>query len=183
MGNNWYIGWAWEREECLAEEKLIDQGFEVYLPKTHSLYLEGRKRRVLTDLRLPGYILIKADDDQNSGHFGAINNTAGMRAVDNTRRTLLGGPTPMKPEMVKFFRDMERTELSIARASGAQRKRSDLIVGDLVEINNPNDAFNGKRGNYRGSIRKKAIIQLGDLLKEVDLFDLKKIEQDARKAA
>jgi transcription antitermination factor NusG len=164
-----------------AAAELRAQGYLVYLPKIHYRHQDGRKIEARTTLRFTGYIFIQFDADLEEG--GPISNTRGMDSSDGS--AILGGnkPVPIKAGIIEVLRQIEDEEYTRAVARKKPRPRTDLTPGDWVEINDPNDAFHGKRGTYLGSVKTRATVLLGIAVKEIEEFNLKKVEQERKRAA
>lgn len=186
---SWLVGLCRHQHLHVARQSLRDQGFKIRLPKfyrhrTHPKFDEGAM-----GLRFGSrYIFIEAI--LGSGHIGAINHTRGMddsnrgQAVIGTWSDENFQPHVLRPRYLTFLDDLQESEFAEAVASKAPEHRPDLVPGDSVIIVGDRGRLGyGQEGRFEEAHRDKATVFCGQLRITVDLCDLKKVEQDARKAA
>jgi hypothetical protein len=180
MARNWYVGTTKDQQETRAAAELRNQGYIAYLPKIHYRHQDGRKIEARTTLRFTGYIFICCEPTE----IGPISGTRGMD--DGGGSALLGGEIPvgLSHSIIETLRQIEDEEFHRATARSKPRPRSDLTPGDTVQIagERGHPAY-GQRGSFLGSEKGIASVLGGIAVWKVAESDLKKIEQDARKAA
>lgn len=175
----WFVGTTKGQQELYAAAQLRQQGYGVFLPKAYVRIQEGRKVHARARLRFTGYIFVACELDE----VGPIASTRGMD--DSTGSALLGGVTPVSlhPRIIDRLRAIEDDELAQAVSIRKPVARTDLIPGDLVQIDGDKDhVAYGQRGHYLGTERGVAAVLAGIAVWKVAECDLKRVEAE-RKAA
>lgn len=184
MARNWYVAITKHQQELKAAAELRAQGYIVYLPKIHVRHREGRKVRAETALRFTGYIFISFDVTKD--RHGPISSTRGMDSSDGSALicTTMGTPIALRPGIIETLRGIEDEDLARATARTKPIPRKDLTPGDIVQIAGDKDhpAF-GRKGVYLGSDKGWADVLELWAKWVVPEVDLKKVEQQERKAA
>lgn len=177
----WFVGTTKGQQELFAGAQLRQQGYGVFLPKTYLRVQEGRKIHARARLRFTGYIFVSCERDET----GPIASTRGMD--DSSGSALLGGayPVALYGGIIERLRAIEDDELAQATSIRKPVARTDLMPGDLVQIDGDKDhVAYGQRGHYLGTERGVAAVLAGIAVWKVAEADLKRVEIDKeRKAA
>ncbi len=126
----WYVVYTHPREECIAEEHLLRQGFATYWPRYRKRVTHARKVREVTASLFPRYIFV-AFDPATTG-WRAIRSTRGV--VDLVRSGL--DPAPVNSRLIEDMRTREDNSGCVVIGRQVQ-----LIRGQRITISG--DAFKG----------------------------------------
>lgn len=75
-GKNWYLVYAKPRQESVAQENLIRQGYETYLPLIRQVRKRRGRRAAVIGPMFPRYLFIHLDNQ--SDNWGPIRSTLGV---------------------------------------------------------------------------------------------------------
>lgn len=120
---NWHAVLCRPRQDAVAEENLLNQGFEIFRPKTRTRRSRAGRRRILLESMFPRYLFVRLC--QTGEDWGPIRSTRG--AVGLVR---LGPHTPVVPDPIIDTLRQRCDDDGIISLSGAIVYQ----LNDLVDI-------------------------------------------------
>lgn len=100
----WFVVHTQSRRERIAEEHLLQQGFEVYLPRFNKLTRHARQTKVVSSPLFPRYLFVAMDVD--SSRWRSINGTRGVLYILNNESE----PTPVPDNLIEDLKKQENQD-------------------------------------------------------------------------
>jgi transcriptional antiterminator RfaH len=167
QNRHWHAVLCKPRQDAVAEENLLNQGFEIFRPKTRSRRTRAGRRRILVESMFPRYLFVRLRS--NGQDWGPIRSTRG--AVGLVR---LGADTPIIPDTVIDALRQRCNEEGIINLNGA----IDYQPNELVEIIDGPCA--GYRALFQARTSEERVVVLLKLLQHERSVEL--AESSIRKA-
>jgi transcriptional antiterminator RfaH len=147
----WYAVCCKPRQETVAEENLVRQGFEVYLPRIRIRHRRRGQWLEAVEALFPRYVFIRVDSQQRS--MAPVRSTRGVVGL-----VRFGGQPAVVPDVV-----IEALLQREDSASGLHEdKRSLFSVGEAVKI--VDGPLAGMEGVFNQQDGEKRVIVLLELL-------------------
>jgi hypothetical protein len=192
MERNWIVGLVRHQHLHIARTALRDQGYRIKLPKFYRHPKQTEPGKSSMGFRFGSrYIFIEAN---LASEIAPINHTRGMddsargQAVIGTWMRVgvddVFNPHIIRPAYLAMLEDLQEHEFHEAIATKAPEPRTDLVPGDPVMIIGDRGRIGyGQEGRFQESARGVAIVLCGNMKVVVPDCDLKKVEQEQRRAA
>jgi len=149
----WHAVFCKPQQDARAEENLLNQGFEVFRPKTRARRGSGGRRRVVIESLFPRYIFVRLG--RTGQDWSPIRSTFG--AVGLVR---LGPEVPIVPDPVIDSLRLRCDESGIIDLTGAIDYRED----DPIEI--IDGACAGYRAVFKSRTKEERVVVLLKLLSQ-----------------
>jgi len=120
--NNWYVAHTQPRKEDTAVQHLQDQGFQVFLPKYHTVRHHARKKTVILAPLFPRYLFLKPELITPS--WSSVDATRGVSYLLRQRNR---APTPMPAGVVDALMAMQMTDQVVPLSSLALFKPGEKV--------------------------------------------------------
>ncbi len=147
----WHAVFCKPQQDARAEENLLNQGFEVFRPKTRNRRGSGSQRRVVVESLFPRYVFVRLG--RTGQDWSPIRSTFG--AVGLVR---LGQDVPIVPDPVIDVLRLRCSESGIIDLTGAIEYRED----DPIEIIDGPCA--GYRALFKARTKEERVVVLLKLL-------------------
>ncbi|MGY6631645.1 MAG: transcription termination/antitermination NusG family protein [Wenzhouxiangella sp.] len=138
-GKRWHAVFCKPKQDAIAEEHLLHQGFEIFRPKTQTRIRRNGRRVLLTESMFPRYLFIHLDSQGED--WTPIRSTRG--AVGLVR---MGLHTPVIPDPVIQMLRERCDEQGVVNLAG----QIDFQPNDLVEI------IDGPCAGYRALFQSRS---------------------------
>jgi transcriptional antiterminator RfaH len=148
---NWHAVLCKPRQDAVAEENLLQQGFETFRPKTQNRRLRNGRRWMLVQSMFPRYLFVRLS--RQGQDWGTIRSTRG--AVGLVR---LGAETPIIPDPVIHALRQRCDDEGVIKLTGM----IDYQPNDLVEI--IDGACAGYRALFQARSGEERVVVLLKLL-------------------
>jgi transcriptional antiterminator RfaH len=122
IGKSWYLVYTKPRQEVLAQENLVRQGYGVYLPKVRQIRRRRGRQEAVVEALFPRYLFIHLDTQ--SDNWGPIRSTFGVASLVRFG----SDPAQVPDELVAHLKAQEGQE-GLHEWAEAKMK-----VGDRVRV-------------------------------------------------
>ncbi len=158
-GRNWHAVFCKPRQDSVAESNLLNQGFEIFRPKTRVARTRRGQRRIALESMFPRYLFVRLS--QGGQDWGPIRSTRG--AVGLVR---LGIETPIVPDTVIESLRRRCNGEGVINLAGAIEFKPDELV-DIID-----GPLNGYRALFKARTSDERVVVLLQLLQHERRIEL-----------
>lgn len=159
---HWHAVFCKPRQDALAESQLLNQGFEIFRPKTRIACTRNGRRRVSVESMFPRYLFVRLS--QAGEDWTPIRSTRG--AVGLVR---LGQEAPIVPDPIIDGLRQRCDEAGVISLAGAiDYQRDDLV--DIID-----GPFNGYRALFQARSSQERVVVLLKLLQHERRIELPEV--------
>ena len=148
----WYVAQTQIQSEAKAGANLVQQGFEVYVPRYLRTVRHARRVNVVKAPLFPSYIFVRID--METQRWRAINSTVGVKRLVGHE----GTPVRIATDVVEGLKEHEQADGFLSMVSPAVRFKA----GDAVRI--LRGAFDSCRGIFQARTDNERVELLLDML-------------------
>lgn len=148
----WYVAQTQIQSEAKAAANLVQQGFEIYLPRYSKTVRHSRRVNVVRAPLFPNYIFIRID--METQRWRAVNSTIGVKWLVGSE----GIPARIAADIIQGLREHEQADGFLSIVSPAIRFKA----GDAVRI--LTGAFDSCRGIFQGRSENERVEILLEML-------------------
>lgn len=148
----WYVAQTQIQSEAKASANLVQQGFEVYVPRYLRTVRHARRVNVVKAPLFPSYIFVRID--METQRWRAINSTVGVKRLVGHE----GTPARIATDVVEGLKQHEQADGFMSMMSPAVRFKA----GDAVRI--LRGAFDSCRGIFQARTDNERVEILLEML-------------------
>ena len=148
----WYVAQTQAQVEAKAAANLMQQGFEIYLPRYSRTARHARRVNVVRAPLFPNYIFVRIDVETQ--RWRAVNSTVGVKRLIGHE----GVPARIATDVIQSLKEHEQTDGFLSIVSPAMRFKA----GDPVRI--LRGAFDSCRGIFQARTDNERIEILLEML-------------------
>lgn len=148
----WYVAQTQIQSEAKAGANLVQQGFEVYLPRYPRTVRHARQINIVKAPLFPNYIFVRIDLETQ--RWRAINSTIGVKRLVGNE----GIPARIATDIVEGLKEHEQADGFLSIVSPAMRFKA----GDAIRI--LRGAFDSCRGIFQARTDNERVEILLEML-------------------
>lgn len=148
----WYVVQTQIQAEAKAAANLVQQGFEIYLPRYLKTSRHARRVNIVRAPLFPNYLFVRID--MESQRWRAINSTVGVQRLIGSESM----PARIAADIVQGLKEHEQTDGFLSIVSPAARFKA----GDAVRV--LRNGFDSCRGTFQGKTENERVEVLLEML-------------------